>query len=386
MATSAVILANGGSTYYAVFNVDGKLTESGVPYRPLLSPGLSNALKAHSSSDLGGNAVIYWTAYGAELRSCISLGNGVLGFGSYATSLFQPYDIETVYPVWPEPSDGGAAARPSSPSGLETFAKGAAQVIMDYARQKMSELINPFGAAFQGISDLLSDPAEFIKSSPLMRLTDEFDKAFRQSNAVLPGSGSDGKPVFKLPGEVLDRESPFSGNEVYTPRQSGSAPGAGSGAETESKSDTLERLIGTISDLVQKFISTPDDQRQPGTSIFDKLLPVLDFLSGVDDVLSKLLGIPKQVLSSVSDTAGMLQAISDFLLPLISALGLSNRSDTADSVSAEFDYSAFWAATGISDSGSEYTGFPADLISGMATAGSAPAEVGSIYGYEFWNR
>lgn len=386
MASTAVILANGGSTYYAVGNVNGKLTETGTPYRPILSPGLRDALAAKPEKDLGDHTIIYWSAYEGALRSCMHYSSGELGFGLFAHALFQDYAIVTVFPRWPEPQDGGAGSKAASPRGLETFAKGAVQTILNAAREQMSGWAeNPFGDSFSKIGQLLQNPAEFIKSNPLMKLASDLDAALRPSTpGASDSAGQGGKDVWCLPSEVLDQDGPYGPNEIYTPRNSGGGVPTSSDGERETKDDTLTRLIDTISDLVDKFVGTPDDQRQPGTPPFDKLLPLLKYLGDIDDVLGKLLGIPKLVPELIMDTSTMLQAISDFVLPLLKALGLSN-SDTESDGPVDFDYKAFWEPFGIK--GDDYKYWASDVLDALETpTDSGSGEVGTIYGYEFWQR
>lgn len=336
MATSAVVVGitpQHSLTYWA-YSIDqnGVYTETGRPVRPKISKGLKAALIAQPSTTPGGSKILYWSTYDG-LRSMIKVGNGT-GFPVYADSIFQPYTIQYVSPPPGEPSDT-STAKPSSARGLETLAKNMARIITGSILRTVDTITNPIESTVSNLQSFAANPSEFIKSSPLMSAAKALDD-FLRSTGVTPNPATyPVEEVYCLPGENLGDLSPYGGNPVFGDDSGGSAPASNTGSE--SKDQTLERVLGVLSKLIDTFKTTPDNDRQPGSSIWDKLLGVLNLLGDVDGIFSKALKVPLQIPQAILDVADMLDAISTFLEPLLTAIGqsLGDKDDSTDTTNSD---------------------------------------------------
>lgn len=338
MATSAVVVGTtpqGGGTYWA-YSIDsnGVYTETGKPRRPMLSKGLKAALVAKPSTTPSGQKILYWSTYDG-LRSMVKVGNGT-GFPIYSDSLFQPVSVVYVTAPRPEPTGSGVPKTPS-PSGLETLSKNMIRIIGGAAIKTVDTLVNPLYSTFNNLQSLVTNPSEFVKSSPLMEAAKALYDYLKQQPESQQSPVFPTQEVYCLPGEAIGDISPYGSNPIY---DDGSDSGSPTTPETETKEETLKTVLDTLNKIIQKFVDTPDNERQPGSSIWDKLAGILDTFDLIDDALSKILAIPKQIPSVLLDIPDMLDAISQFLSPLLQAIGQSIAEEKQTGKAAQVDFTA----------------------------------------------
>lgn len=344
MATSAVVWAippGGGSAGWSFGTGEDDTWTSGEPQRPILSKGLSKALQAYPSQTLADRSILYWSPYQGSLRSCVRIG-ATVGYEIAEFCFFQDFVI--VY-LSQDPTEPPMTTVPktSSGRGLETLAKNMSQTILNHARQNLSEFVNPFGEGYNKLQTFLSDPSEFVKSSPAMQIAKALDDFFRGSGKADGGTDSKITEVWCLPNETVGSSNVYGNNPIFGQSEGGGGGGGGGNDTTEKKDETLKRLLDNLSKLVTKFISSDDSERGPGSDIWDKIIGILHPMRAMGDLLSKITGTILTVPETIANVADMLSFITGFLVPLLSALGLSLGDDDSgenepDQVDSNIDF------------------------------------------------